>query len=47
MGNVLEEMRDEMPGRFKWLNVFLSAKMAIPSLYFSIAIQAVFVGTLF
>jgi len=41
MGDVLEEMAHQVPGRFLRMNIFLAADMAILALQLGIAIQAI------
>ena len=41
MCNVLEKMIDQVKNRFLWLNVFLTADVAILANYLGIAIQTV------
>ena len=47
MGNILKKMRDKMPYRFLSFNIFLSASMAKPALYYVAAIKTVFFPSFF
>ena len=47
MGDIVEKVADKTPYRFFWLDIFLSAHMAIPPVQISITIQANFLMTFF
>ncbi len=42
MGDIIKEMLDQVPDRFLWLQVLLSAVVAIMTDHFRLAIEAIF-----
>lgn len=42
MGDVLEKMRHQVPGRFFGFDIFLPANMTVTPLHHGIAVKAVF-----
>jgi len=47
MGDIVKKVADKTPYRFFWLNIFLSAHVAISSVQISITVQANFLMTFF
>ncbi len=47
MGDVLEKVGDQMRNRFLWFYIFLATDMAIFTIYFCIAIEAIGFFTFF
>jgi hypothetical protein len=47
MSDIVKKVADQAPDRFFWLDIFLSAHMAVSSVQFSITVQANFLVTFF